>query len=1325
MYLLPNILCKSDEKFENYAIGSFRKSFLETRNEILVHIKETMFKEMKMHDELSKPSDEITKKFKLPKYFGNSEVPFNDGEYVNLWKVIKLIIEHGKETKMNDTNIAMIVVDDNMVGKIINSHDMNSIRYLVGETLILDDETGWFKFNLELLSSDKNNRLLAKLKSNVEVVIDLSSFRFEINVQNFPQLSLRNETNKKKKLNDFLKVLQFHTNQAKENELEDILKNEIISLYLREQKNSNSFYQINGDIIYLNYYDRIQKWCRKTDRKYYLTTESRTYYEEAKESVLNSPLLNNSNYIYVNKINSLMLNFDQSAVDDLRLQAFMDRSDALVFNIITQDMILTSVKIKQYFNDNNFLCYFVDLDIESKKVDNEVMLTEISDTMMDVIIFNLSEASRNISDCEMKFIRSYNNKVIVISHSKKEILKMKIDCLEQTDERNSLCDFDKNTQERIVQQRNIFFQGSKVPFASLVDGKMYNLVKGDVLQRVMKNDVLEIGKVLTSTEAYFRTKECYVDRRICRCLMLREQCFKNFIVIDNNDIADAEIKKDILIISNDIDAFNKNCEKHSDKNVHWFRRQNDKIMWIKSSGSIKKLVPLVERIKCNENDKCNRKVKLLTHFIDRVLIINAGPGMGKSTLLSHLINETKYVNGTLSCIIKFNLLDLKTEFSAWLQCDNKLTLGRFMSILYKSFSINEKVFLNDVDFFDNITFVDYDDRIHIHISKMSKIHELTLFEFQYFLNLYNNKKITLLFDGFDEICPDYKKVAIELFKLLLTSRIKFMWITTRPMNLNEVECEMNTFYYKLKGFTINDQIEYLEKIWTSETSILIYKKLYATQYATQFLHFISNTLTDSQKDFTSVPLHLSMIWETFQEYCPTMKTLDGLNLSTLYKKFINKKFDEIRFGEKKDALTFKDSDMITVKEEQRISFFESHKLIAAYCLLHTKIKRNEKRRTKRPYSKDNLAIEGILTKGDLKHIRNLLQTFSLRDEKTGIIETVAQNEPKFVHLTYAEYFASAFICDRVRQRPSMQSTSNYLINHILVMENAGIRKFINAKLEEDRIISNFTSKYISDALLNQQCHKKSALCFAVSEGHDNIALFLLNNVNVHLKTNNIDDFIALLVSKKKKHCTLCSTYHYHSVRVMPQIIEMVKRVDCNKLQNLFFCEDYPKCNILSLPFIFGDPTFHLAIIDTILKQTDSKTLVKVLVELKNGFLTSRFNERPFLHYLVEAKENLKHITYIITKLNQKHCVRVFCSRDEIRRVPAHFAALYQNVEFFEIMLSHVGKVQFKRICTLKDVDGMTPLQCFGNMLFIFDKFKIICAKAGIDIDVRDGRVFFV
>ncbi|XP_075980750.1 uncharacterized protein LOC142979605 [Anticarsia gemmatalis] len=301
-----------------YRKTKFRQSFLDSTEESFVAMKHVINDELVKignKKERGKILDIENLSWKLPPNFGNPAFCFGGNEIRQqrrLNYVCSLLEKLFQRVQSDCSTLNVIKLDDNSVvdGTIEMKELETRLAGLVGNLLVYDDETGTLKFNTneESLSTD-NIRLLRRLTDKY----DLSRFRFDININTFPKLSLYNKEHDRELVKEFLGKLTFYTNQATEDEVETIIKTEIQNISNDDTFN-DSLVRYQSEAIFLKVHDKVQKWWKQRDSAPYLTKDCQ-FYQQAEREILGSPLLNVVHFMNIEK--NKILEFESDVIKNL------------------------------------------------------------------------------------------------------------------------------------------------------------------------------------------------------------------------------------------------------------------------------------------------------------------------------------------------------------------------------------------------------------------------------------------------------------------------------------------------------------------------------------------------------------------------------------------------------------------------------------------------------------------------------------------------------------------------------------------------------------------------------------------------------------------------------------------------------------------------------------------------------------------------------------------------------------------------------------------------------------------------------------------------
>jgi hypothetical protein len=169
---------------------------------------------------------------------------------------------------------------------------------------------------------------------------------------------------------------------------------------------------------------------------------------------------------------------------------------------------------------------------------------------------------------------------------------------------------------------------------------------------------------------------------------------------------------------------------------------------------------------------------------NKITLISDVAGMGKTSLLNEIAKKLKKEN-PYDWVLFLKLNDFSNEF---LNDLNKFHFDHsngeeWVSFLAKSFLKFPE------NSFESIAFKES-------ILSIGKCH--------------------ILIDAFDEICPNYEAVVMDMIVALTKTQIKSMFVSTRPQKRQELENKLNVMAFEFKPFDEADQIKCLKQIWKND-----------------------------------------------------------------------------------------------------------------------------------------------------------------------------------------------------------------------------------------------------------------------------------------------------------------------------------------------------------------------------------------------------------------------------------------------------------------------------------------------------------------------------
>nr|XP_021186033.2 uncharacterized protein LOC110373177 isoform X1 [Helicoverpa armigera]XP_049705116.1 uncharacterized protein LOC110373177 isoform X1 [Helicoverpa armigera] len=1326
------------ESQNNFYSAKFRPILFTSNDELLLAFKTTIYKELTLakktiSGETPDEMDSILKgmTFKVPVTFGNLKFSFSGSEKKKekkleyLYSLFKKLFENAF-----DASNSMFNIHDSMVGpnELLQSTDLESYRLggLVGNLFILDTGTKTLKFNTdESFLSEDNLKLLEKIKNQVLVGIDLTVLRFNINIHNFPRLSLVHDEHDKNLIKQFLSKLLFYTNQAMEDEVETVLKKEIDKYFIGSiPRQSDPLFRVKSDAIFLKVHDRVQKWWKHPVKAPYLT-ESCEYFIQAEQDVLNSPLLSILNFTYIKTIKNTVyeIKFKGTALELLQLNDFLNGTQRIL-SLITEENALTSMKLVQYFKEHNINDYtFVDLDYVGSRNYFVDVKSEIKESNLNTLVV-ICNSEDVIADIHI-LIKLFKGRTIIIS-SQDLACQINVTPVEniitRDDNQIGFKDLAESMRDMLLDDRYIVFQGKKVKLGILLKEESYNLINSNVLYNIINNEEIAIG-VPFNNPAYDEISDYYINEQVCRYITLDSQALESDEI---NVVKYSELNRnfepdtrDIVLITENETEFVEFINMYEKSNVHWFS-DKECIFWQKSRGSLLNVQKYVSR---GSHVSFTFEPVTFKDLKERVVIISAEPGMGKSSLLTHLAINTKEKYCDL-WISKINVLDYTDEFKKIKENNVNIDLLEAVKFLFRVIRFN-KTTKADIELLIDTVSMQGDDISLDTNSKEINVTGSKLLEVIFFIHCFNNDRVVLLFDGFDEICPDFANEFMQLVNILKRSKVAHLWITSRLYNvLNQLENSLEKFSFTIQPLSYDNQKKFLNKVWSKKLGpdkldYFPFNTSWGIEKAIAgFLSVLSAVLCDSGGKFISMPLHLFMISEIFQDsfhnfplnpegissFVTRQDTMNKVNLSYIYERFVDVKFFKIRFGEKKPLLCINDPDMRQIIENERNSFFDIHKIIAAYVIF---VKTDEVQ---------------FLDSKDINKIVDFIERLKQGEEKTGIIEQIVQNQPKFVHYTFAEYFATELLCDRMKSSHCGDSLWKYLISTFFLSDQGGPRRFFNAKLAHQPLLFNQVYKaelnMMFERMLLERKTWATLIYKAIDEYFENTAIFLLQCIKAVVTEENLYDFISMVCNKIMDCCIMCIAAKRSSIKSISFIIELIKSFDIGRLIELFNCSDLPLHNLMLIAFGgIRDSMPNVELLYLLMKDLTTPAIVKMFCIQYNKNWFNRIKSMKFIHVISPwlGYDSFKCFERCLDKLNEEQLIEIFTARNSEKKLPAHLAASDQVFTFFDTLEKYVDRKHFIEICMTKDRSGLTPLHYFRYSVKDEEKINELLDK------VYDGK----
>lgn len=190
----------------------------------------------------------------------------------------------------------------------------------------------------------------------------------------------------------------------------------------------------------------------------------------------------------------------------------------------------------------------------------------------------------------------------------------------------------------------------------------------------------------------------------------------------------------------------------------------------------------------------------------QVIIVADIAGMGKSTVLTSIAQVMKKESPAL-WIVRINLNDYAEKGN-----ENSL----------EKIDFQEYEIVKAIDFVSKMVVPDDSENTNIQLQReffkagLTKLQNTDSQEFK-------TPKIVILFDGFDEICSDYRSKTTNLIKALNESKVIQIWIPTRVQE-KKLGKKLEARVYGLRSLTEEQQMDFLMRFW--KWNLKFYKDSY-------------------------------------------------------------------------------------------------------------------------------------------------------------------------------------------------------------------------------------------------------------------------------------------------------------------------------------------------------------------------------------------------------------------------------------------------------------------------------------------------------------------
>jgi hypothetical protein len=274
--------------------------------------------------------------------------------------------------------------------------------------------------------------------------------------------------------------------------------------------------------------------------------------------------------------------------------------------------------------------------------------------------------------------------------------------------------------------------------------------------------------------------------------------------------------------------------------------------------------------------------------------------------------------------------------------------------------------------------------------------------------LENSGNVAVLLDGIDEIIPIHGDKAIVFLSKLMKTKVKRVWITSRPVHRERLENKLSVTAFTLKKLSHESQKEMLCHIWNGKAN--------KTRGLEAYDRLRQENESVYYRNLTGCPLNIIMIASALEgkleSKVKSRLTTDKLNLLYLYDKFVERKI-YIEETEKKTE----DFTNASLRDDRGMSKKIYLENLEKCSLLVTL-----------PSELNPLSDEEMQTT-----LQPFVERLEAGKDKICIAMNVTEKRLHFVHRSVAEYFTARW-CSKNFE------SNRRVLEHILFDSSYGILK---------------------------------------------------------------------------------------------------------------------------------------------------------------------------------------------------------------------------------------------------------------------------------------------
>ncbi|KAL7014308.1 hypothetical protein ACKWTF_015859 [Chironomus riparius] len=331
--------------------------------------------------------------------------------------------------------------------------------------------------------------------------------------------------------------------------------------------------------------------------------------------------------------------------------------------------------------------------------------------------------------------------------------------------------------------------------------------------------------------------------------------------------------------------------------------------------------------------------------------------------------------------------------------------------------------------------------IEIFLEKILSINQENKFERKIFSKFYNSNRLILLWNGFDEIAPNYNEFIVNVLKLIQKNTKNIQYICTRPFYVQQLRENLHISVFNL--FQLNN--DFLRQFYMTRKENEIGISDFINKVKAIILNLHSSSGQDLNKFYT--PLMILMISELVLN---DVEINEKENIYRIYEKFAEKKIE------------------IWQDKGSYASILQKSEISGGKTLNIKEILQK--------YAIESLTFIGIKkkVKGLSIFRQKIPKKLTLAEiSRMGILYFNDENNYEFVHRTFAEFFIAQYLVENVYEAIDVSVEEAELriylfFEEIIISKKIMTTKFLDSFLQTNAANeSQYFSKTIVDVLTSK------------------------------------------------------------------------------------------------------------------------------------------------------------------------------------------------------------------------------------------------------------------